>query len=104
MRFSKSNDGVLRTNIRIEHRMGRDDLIDAIAAEIASFHVVDDLPEKMGEAKLMEMVKNTLTYRPSYQEWDADYSQADEVREWVTRQVDRVWGKDFTNTTKRTQR
>lgn len=91
MRFSNSKDGVQRTTLRVEHRLSRMNLIDAISAEIAAFHVVEDLPKKMGEAKLMEMVKSTLEFRPDYEGWDSDCADADEIREWVTTQVDRVW-------------
>lgn len=92
MRFSKSRDGVVRATLRVEHRMTREDLIDALSAEVAAFHVVEELPKKIGEAKAMEMVKNSLTYRSDYHGWDSDdLSDADEIREWATNQVDRLW-------------
>ena len=92
MRFTNSRDGVHRGNLRVEYRLGRDDLINALCADYSSTSDLELLPDHMSRDDIIRSVK-VQYYRKgteSVDYWSDDVDEDDEerLREWAAERVD----------------
>lgn len=90
MKFTNSRDGVKRCDIRITVRVDRDDIINALAAS-TSDDMLEDLPERLGAAKVWKRVREAIAeFGESTAYWAEHRDDSDEVLAWATANVDRA--------------
>jgi hypothetical protein len=87
VKLTNSKDGVHRVTLRVEHRLDKEELVNALYLDVAYFEVFDDLPEKMPEAEIIKRIKKTLQERGEElfpEDFDEDY------KDWCEAQVTRI--------------
>lgn len=90
MKFTTSRDGVRRCDLRIAVRMGRDDIIDALAASTSEDRL-DDLPQTISAAEMWTRTREAIArFGESASYWAENRDDADEIRDWATANVDRI--------------
>jgi len=88
MKLTESRDGLQRVTIRVEHRLVKEELIGALAYDVSSLEVYEDLPEVMPEAEIMKRIRETLRDNGGDITWGHEIP--DEYTEWATAQIDRI--------------
>lgn len=104
MRFTMSKDGVERANVRVQHRLSREDLVDLLCLAVTKSHVpgvdsvydesdLDVLPERLhrdpGEIAIRDVLRQ---YGADARHWwrdDVGEDVADVIRDWAEEQVGR---------------
>ena len=89
MRWTTSRDGKLRTTVRTEFRLSRDDLTEILAARAASYglHRAGDLSAaRVQEEIRQELAGHGMDTWPYWREHDHD-KQAPEIMKWAERQA-----------------
>lgn len=90
MKFTQSIDGVQRCDLRVAVRVGRDDIINALAASTRD-DMLEDLPKILGASAMWTRVREILAeLGESTTLWAENRDDADEVLAWATANVDRI--------------
>lgn len=85
MKFSKSRDSLYRVTVRVDHRLDRDDLVNALACEVESTEVLEYLPPLMSVEEIMKRVRNAVRDAGD----DAIGARTkDKYLKWAERQID----------------
>lgn len=86
MKFTMSQDGVPRTNIKVEYRLSKEEMIQALAVEAEIWY--SEMPDNIGVRELMNRIKGALKYYTEDDLWGREVEE--EYREWATKQVERI--------------
>ena len=93
---TRSKDGKRRMNLRVEHRLGRDELVNLLcAAAVKEGDWTEDFPERPSVAWVLGQARRLLWHSGSdaYDYWRDDIydDDADEIEAWATEAVDRAF-------------
>lgn len=85
-RATRSRDGRFRFTLRVDHRIGREDLVDVLAYAKTR----DETPESLTRESLVTLTRETYRHSAESAAWwrdDAD-EDADEIEQWAEDVVD----------------
>lgn len=86
MKLTMSQDGIKRANIKVEYRISKEEMVQALAVEAEIWY--PELPEDVGVREIMNRIKGALKY---YAEDDLFNREVEEeYREWAKKQVERI--------------
>lgn len=89
MKTTMSRDGERRTNLRVEFRLGKDEVANLLAISVQMY---GDEREELSEKKLLDVVKKQLFNQGlDVLEFGADTAPDDETVEWAREQVEKFW-------------
>jgi len=89
MKTTMSRDGERRTNLRVEYRLDKTQVANLLAIYALTY---GEIGEELSEKKLLEMVKNQLTYQGlDVLEFGANVDVDDETLDWAKEQVGKYW-------------
>lgn len=99
LRFTQSKDGVPRATIVTRHRLGRTEMISALCCWLVKdgdgFELYADELEfpELTATQVEEHVRDQYAYRPEQIDYwgDDDAGRGDEIEDWATETVDRLW-------------
>lgn len=90
MKFTQSVDGVLRCDLRVTVRVGRDDIINALAASTRD-DMLEDLPRKISASAMWKRVREIIAeFGEATSFWAEDRDDVDDVLAWAAANVDRI--------------
>lgn len=94
MKFTNSPERVKPNDRRITSvRMNRDEIVNALVASTAE-ESRDELPDTLSVADLWRRVRTVIArFGESITYWSDHRDDSDEIRDWATRNVDRILTK-----------
>lgn len=93
MKATMSMDLKRRTNLRVEYRLDKSQVVGLLAVYAATY---GDVGEKLSEKLLLEMVKKQLMFQGlDVLEFGANVEVDDETLEWAHEQVGRFWKEEL---------
>lgn len=88
MKLTQSQDGVLRSTIKVEYRLTKEELVLALALDTEVFETLDELPETMGRNEVLKRIRNSLRYYGEDDIWGREIPE--EYRSWAEKQIERL--------------
>lgn len=90
MKFTQRKSGDQRTTLRVDFHLSAEELAGALYVHVYNFEMIEDLPEKMPEAKIIERVKASLSFRGEECLYPED--KEEEYWDWCVSQIERITG------------